>query len=890
MHNTNRIEIRTMSEGNKEQVTDKKVSRRSMLKWTGALAAAAVVGAVAEYGGSALMKPPPPPPISLKPPLSPEIASRVDVIKKQLIDIHSGETYSYMNCVINGCTNCNAMLKVHVKNGAITAIEPGDDTVNKNLGREDAYMTQDSINKGLVQARNSCPMALGWTKDVYNPNRIIYPMKLVGPRGSGNYVRITWDEALNTVVQNIKQAKDKYGPYSLYAGVAEFSGSSPMSYYGLGFFAFGNASQGSIVEANGWIWGSSTWGGAAVGNELPDMFNTKLMIFWGWNPSENYPSANTYYLSLAKDRGMKIILIDPRYTMDAEIYADQWIPIRRNTDTAMALAIANVLFKENLVDQTFASKWIEPTGLQKYKDYVLGNSDDKVDKTPEWAETITGIPAETTRALAELWGKSKPVALKVTLNIGRLQFGEDTSRALDFLSAMTGNVGIPGTTWGTGGTSSAARRVSVPAIAYNRAPSPVLPELICAPKATGDVFLLREQLDNGQLSKDDFYKLTGGKPGDPLPNVRIYNPTSNKVNNAEDMNKQIRMIKKLDFMWLQTGYLSTSAPSTKYADIILPESIEEFENVKGFYAGAMMNNTLGYSQKSIDPPGECRPRAWVQQQIANMLGVGDKWNATMQNVSIAQWYSTLDGLNKAAYQTWSARPDIAPFNPPSWDDFNKKPIFRVPIDKPYYSMMDNIGQGKGFPTDSGKIEFFSKYLDTATAPPAGKYLHTHYYLNSYGTAFAPMPKWAWYYKNGMNARGGTQDPDVAKWPLSLYSTHCVYRQHSLHYDNTWLRDEYRHAVWLSVADAKARGIKDNDLVLVSSSLGESVMHAYVTSRITPGGVEIYHGGWYTRGGVKTALMPDGVDLQGAVNVHCNDVYPLCLTMNSAGLVQVAKYS
>ena len=163
-----------------------------------------------------------------------------------------------------------------------------------------------------------------------------------------------------------------------------------------------------------------------MGNDLPDMFNTKLMIFWGWNPAENYPALKNYYLSLAKERGMKIILIDPRYTMDAEIYADQWIPIRRDTDTAMAIAMANVLFKQNLVDQTFVSKWIEPTGLQKYKDYVLGNSDG-VDKTPQWAETITGVPAETITALATLWANSKPVALKITLNIGRKQFGEDAS-------------------------------------------------------------------------------------------------------------------------------------------------------------------------------------------------------------------------------------------------------------------------------------------------------------------------------------------------------------------------------------------------------------------------------------------------------------------------------
>ena len=468
----------------------------------------------------------------------------------------------------------------------------------------------------------------------------------------------------------------------------------------------------------------------------------------------------------------------------------------------MAIAIANVLFKQNLVDQTFVSNWVEPTGLQKYKDYVLGNSDG-VDKTPQWAETITGVPAETITALATLWANSKPVALKVSLTVGRKQFGEDASRALDFLQVLTGNVGIPGSTFGAGGTGNGARIVNVPTATYTKAPAPSRVQLVCCTKGNGDAFLLRQQFDKGQITQDQFYKLVGNKPGNPMPNQRIISWGSNSVNNNEDLNKRITVAKMMDFTWLETAYLLSTAPTAKYADIILPEAIEEFENFKGFAGAGSINNTMSYSQKSINPPGEAMPRAWVQQQIANRLGVGAQWNATLQNVSGDQWYSTLDGLYKAAYQTWMARPDVAPLNPPSWEDFNKKPIFRMPITKPWYSMQDVIGQGKGFPTDSGKIEFFSKYLDTATAPPANHYLDTHYYLNSYGTAFAPMPKWAWYYKNGMNAKGGTQDPDVATWPLTLYSTHSVYRQHSLHDQNPLLNDEYRHAVWISVADAKA---------------------------------------------------------------------------------------
>ena len=145
-----------------------------------------------------------------------------------------------------------------------------------------------------------------------------------------------------------------------------------------------------------------------------------------------------------------------------------------------------------------------------------------------------------------------------------------------------------------------------------------------------------------------------------MPNQRIISWGSNSLTNNEDVNKRITAAKKMDFTWLATAYLLSTAPTAKYADIILPEAIEEFENFKGFAGAGSINNTMSYSQKSIDPPGEAKPRSWTQQQIANRLGVGDKWNATLQNVPDDQWYTTLDSLNKAAYQTWMAQTEIAP--------------------------------------------------------------------------------------------------------------------------------------------------------------------------------------------------------------------------------------
>ena len=127
--------------------------------------------------------------------------------------------------------------------------------------------------------------------------------------------------------------------------------------------------------------------------------------------------------ALAKEKGIPIIVIGPKYTDAAETWADQWIPIRPATDMAMTLAVANVTLQGNLYDADFVSKFVEPTGFQKWKDYVLGNApgydgsdgktspDGAIDRTPEWAAPICGVPAATIRAFAELYARSKPACL-----------------------------------------------------------------------------------------------------------------------------------------------------------------------------------------------------------------------------------------------------------------------------------------------------------------------------------------------------------------------------------------------------------------------------------------------------------------------------------------------
>ena len=166
-------------------------------------------------------------------------------------------------------------------------------------------------------------------------------------------------------------------------------------------------------------------------------------MLWGIDPLVGWFGSVSYYMKLAQEKGAKVIVVDPRYTNSAETLADQWLPIRPGTDIAMLLAIAHVLYSEDLYDHDYVEKWVEPGGFEKWRAYVMGEVDG-VEKTPEWAEGICALPAETIRAFAKLYAESKPVHLQFYYAPAKRHLGEYCASAAMLLQAMTGNLSIAG--------------------------------------------------------------------------------------------------------------------------------------------------------------------------------------------------------------------------------------------------------------------------------------------------------------------------------------------------------------------------------------------------------------------------------------------------------------
>jgi len=824
------------------------------------------------------------------------------MIHNSHLDIGDRDIVKYTSCGYHCFDSC--ILKVRVRDGVIVSIEP-DDTINPGIIRDGEHSPERLVNPAMIQHR-PCPKGYSMAREIYDPNRIKYPMKRVGRRGEAKFERISWEEALDTIARKLVEARDKHGPYSIFHATYSWMGfcGFPLApWFGAGIAGWSAHSCDGWEEPEKWVLGKSYDEMARSGwlELMQDEINplkSRLIVLWGLNPASIMSGRLAYNLLQARERGIPIICIEPRYTLSAEVMADQWIPIRPTTDAAMMIAMANVWFKEDLCDNEFIDRWVEPEGLQRWKTYVLGK-EDGIDKTPQWAEGICGVPAETIAEFARLYARSKPVNLNVSLSMGRQFYGENATRAAMYLQALTGNTCIPGgTAAAETGLNQAQPAGPMPRVDWQQKPgwytAPTLMMMVKWPKAID----MREKLDKGEISREEYNNMIGNATWKPSPNIKmVIIESNNHVNNLPGMNQSIRAMKKVDFVLVFSQY--AEQPGARYADILLPQMHTAFEGRNGGCGWLWSLFTLGpvnmgdyfvYRQKCVDPPGEVKSNDWVWTQVAKRLGIAELFNPRMANVPDEKWEETIEALYQEAYETWAEMAEIAPFNPPSWEEFQKKPVFRWPTRRdPYHPFSLDLekGQNPFRGTESGKIEFYSKvlaqgsdYLARNNVPPEGG--------RCYGGG--NLPAMAQMTTGGKDT---FYSKDTEKYPLLMSSPHSVYRMHSFMHNNPLLRgDCYRHAVWISVADAKARGIKDSDPVRVYNDIGEMIIPAYVTSRIVPGTVAVHHGGWYQPSEDKSALMPDGIDRGGAPNLLCHDEDlpdTILGMLPCKGLVQIEKW-
>ena len=725
-----------------------------------------------------------------------------------------------------GCPahNCGGrcLLIAYIENGRITQLDTDD--------------RPDSLAAPQLRA---CARGRAYLRRQYHPERLQYPLKRVGARGDGQFVRCTWEEALGTVAGQLQRVKAKYGNEALFVP------------YGTGSYNQLNGSHtarrlmnlfgGCLGIYNSYSWGAiniatpTVYGTLVTGNQRQDWLNSRYIIMWGWNPAEMRDGTNSdYFVKLARENGAKVVCIDPRHSLSAAALADEWIPIRPGTDTAMMSAMAYVMLTEDLYDADFVRThcigWDSsqmPPGAENaetYSDYLLGVRDG-VPKTPQWAEAITAVPAATISRIAHEYAIIKPGVLYQGYGMQRRAYGEQVVRAGCVLAAITGNVGIPG-----GWTSGLDLQAPDGGPFWTLFPTGENPI-----KASIPVFLWSEACLRGHemTSADGVI----GSPQLKTDIKLIYGVATNcLINQHADVNRSAAILRdesKVEFIVVQDNFLTSTA---KFADIVLP-ACTQFETW-GVEDGWKYGDEVILQPKLVEPPGECKSDYRICADIANHLGFGNAYTEGCDEKAWVEW--CLDRYRETRF------PDL-----PNLETFIEQNLgaYSKPVTQPAVGLADFRLDPQKYPlkTPSGKIEIFSKTLyemgKSDEIPAVPKYI----------------PEWENPFPEDDNGSQTSGRRVAKKFPLQAIGHHSLARVHSTHANNDWLQEAFPQRIFINPLDAAARGINDGDLVHVWNERGELVIHARLTSRIMPGVVDIPQGAWWNPD-------LDGVDHGGCINV------------------------
>ncbi|MFC1917060.1 molybdopterin-dependent oxidoreductase [Chloroflexota bacterium] len=510
-----------------------------------------------------------------------------------------------------------------------------------------------------------CPKAMAAREVIYAPDRLKHPLRRTG----SGFKKISWDEALDTIATRLLEIKEKYGAETVFRGsgapVTETARDAFVQF--LSNYGSPNRTGSShLCHAPRTTAFNSLYGGMTQ----PDYRNTKLIIVWGNNPTDSHRYGEgkagdavygrfTRLMPEAQKRGVKIFVIDPRRT-ELAATADKWLAVSPGRDDALALAMINTIIKKGLYDREFVSRWT--IGFEQLAEHVERF-------TPEWAEGITGLPAEDIREVAETYATTKPAIIRDGNFIDQYPNAVQTTRAIGTLIAITGNLDVEG----------------------------------------GNAFFPYPKLTPLDLSAPRVKKLGDAKypffPVVPFPQFEDavltgepYTPRALLVYHANpalinaDAKRVRKVLEKLEFMVVSDIFMSATA---ELADIVLPDS-SDFERYGYRSYTSYEGGFIALRDKVIEPVAETRNIFEVEYELAKRMGLADNY----------PWKNQEEWLN---YRLKGVGLTLA--------DLQKQPVQYVtpPLEYRKY-------QKDGFSTPSGKVEIYSENLNNNQCAPLPEYL------------------------------------------------------------------------------------------------------------------------------------------------------------------------
>ncbi|MGE4266762.1 MAG: molybdopterin-dependent oxidoreductase [Deferribacterales bacterium] len=814
------------------------VSRRCFLKWSMASAAIcasglhAVEAVAAETAGSFSDKP----------------AERL-----------SGGHWQNVTCWVGcsgGCIN-----RAYVKDGVV--IRQKTDDRFKDTMENPQY-------RGCMKGRTTRRL-------IYSPERLKYPMKRKHwepgggrkeLRGRDEWVRISWDEALDIIAKETTRIKETYGNRSILNLKSSTEVPSLLAYGGHNNI-WGQQSAGACTLVANVCKGDWSDGANDSSDRLVVMKYAKNILLWGQNPAwSKAGNVHAYTYELAKQNGAKIKLVDPWFSPGNFPFADEWVPVRPSTDVALLLAIGYELIKNNWVDYEFLNKCTigfdaehMPKGADprdNFKDYLLGTYDG-MPKTPEWASEICGTPVKTIKELAKYMGTTKPLTIKASAAAARTYNGDDFVHAFYVVGWMTGNVGKPGAEV-TIEMNGSNRMFGGPKIVDAGKSGIKFPKnKVCAPPRA-------DELGQAKYEPGKYYGIALGEqwrailegrhkhfregilPIDIRMLVKIGDGA--RIGQVVDINKGIEALRKVDFVVAADFFLNADA---MYADIVLPAATawerDGYVLVGESSKTKTAKETINSMDQIVQPAFEIRDEKWVEQELLKRWGINPKTvypvpekefvfrqlknskHLTPEGKEMPFLTITQADLDELGYTGYKPQQGIVPYK-----EFKKEGVYTYKRhwDDAYcyigYADFAKDPIKNPVPTESGKFEIYCKRRVTAYAEfglTKG---------NAIPTYVPPQDGYEATFSDWKAKKKG-------QYPFQIYSIHPLHHVHSNYANEPSLRELLNDVIYMNPIDAKAYGIKHGDTAVLTSMAGKIMRRVRVIPTIMPGVLLTTEGPW-----------------------------------------------
>ncbi|NIQ40395.1 MAG: molybdopterin-dependent oxidoreductase [Proteobacteria bacterium] len=631
-----------------------------------------------------------------------------------------------------------------------------------------------------------CHKVRHYDERVYSPIRIKTPLKRIGGKGEGKFKAISWEEAIGEIGHQFKKIIDEFGPEAIL----------PYSYGGtMGvvhrntvghrfFHRLGASRLDRTICCTTGLEGMTYSNGTSLGMDSEDFALSKMIILWGINSL----TTNIHlmpFVQEAQKKGAKLVVIDP-YRNRTGRMADWYVPIRPGTDSALAMAMIRVIIEENLYDKDYVEQ--RTVGFEALEKESTRFSLERVSQ-------ITGVPEAEIRRLAVAYATLKPSSIRIGFGMQRHSSGGMTFRTISCLPALTGGWDIPG--GGAFASSGSAFALNWKDLTRE--------DLLPRKPRTVNMIHLGEAL------------LNLGQP--PVKALFVYHCNPAAV--APYQAKVLTGLERKDLFTVVHEQVLTD--TTDYADLVLPattflEHTDLYTSYGHFY--------IQMARPVIKPVGESKSNLEVFRLLAETMGFEETCFSDSEEDIIHQALQKDD-------------PYMAGI---TFEGLSSGHPRRLNIPKPFLPFEN------GFPTPSGKVEFYSETLARKGFPPVATHVPT---------------------------REGCESVQTG----DKFTLHCITPPAHSFLNTTFgvsdrlRRIEKRPTLRIHPTDAKPRKIRSQDLVRVYNDRGAYHCFAQLTKRVVPG-VVVAESIWWNKhsplgSGINQLVSDEENDMGGGPGFHGN---------------------